>query len=454
MSALSPTTSPCSPQPPAAGRPSADARSASATPLRGTRRPGALVFQLSPLLLYLYPAVAALLVRSQVPQVAGRYSQALAVFNVCNVLLCALVVWACWRGSFRGQAAGYGLIILLSFLIPGNNELRQLPLIVLVLPLIRLLASVNLVALAFRQAATAGSRPPRLTLMLGTGFATLTVVDFFLLAWLAVFPRPDADTPSSSFRENYDLTAITPNDLLLIGDSFVWGSGVRKEDAFGFQLQARYAQEGSPTKVYSLGKPGGDFPEYLDALALVPAEIKAQRVVLAFYMNDMPLKKTRWPGQWDRTQYAPFNNLGLGCPSLRLLSDTTGKLLYPDVETYHQYLIDSYDPNDPTFPARWEMLEGYVDRFRDRARERSLGKPLFVILPLVVDYNAYPLTAAHGHLVALAERSGYETLDLLPHFRAVLGDGRAYRVAPNDNHFDARGHELVARVLKERLAQR
>jgi hypothetical protein len=394
------------------------------------------------------------LVRSQFPQVAGRYSQALAIFNICNVLLCGLVVWACWRGSFRGQAVGYGLIILLSFLVPGNNELRQLPLIVLVLPLIRLLASVNLVALAFRQAATVGARPPRLTLALGTCFATLTGVDFFLLAWLAVFPRPDGDAPTSTFRQDYDLTAITPNDLILVGDSFVWGSGVRKEDAFGFQLQARYAQEGSPTRVYSLGIPGADFPDYLKILAQVPRQIKARQVVLAYYMNDMPPKEGWWSGRWERTRNAPLNSLGLGSPSLQLLNDTTAKLLCPNVDNYHRYLVDCYDPRDPTFRSRWETLEGYAEHFGDLARERSTGKPLFAILPLVVDYNDYPLAAAHRELVALAERRGYETLDLLPHFRAALGDGRAYRASPNDNHFDARGHALVARVLKERLALR
>src|SRR5262249_60109638 len=82
-----------------------------------------------PLLLYLYPAVAGLLARSQVPLVAGRYSKALLLFNVGNVLLCGLVGWACWRRCFRGQAAGYLLLILATFLVPGNNELRRLSLI-------------------------------------------------------------------------------------------------------------------------------------------------------------------------------------------------------------------------------------------------------------------------------------------------------------------------------------
>src|SRR5262249_115691 len=141
-------------------------------------------------------------------------------------------------------------------------------------------------------------------------------------------------------------------------------------------------------------------------------------------------------GQWDRTQYVPLNRLAPGSPSLQLLSDATGKLLYADVDTYHRFVVDWYDPKDPTFRARWQMVEGYAAPARALARERSGGKPVFVTLPLVVDFHASPLTAVPRDLADLAERLGYEPLDLLPHFREVLGDGRAYRAAPNDNHFD------------------
>jgi hypothetical protein len=34
-----------------------------------------------------------------------------------------------------------------------------------------------------------------------------------------------------------------------------------------------------------------------------------------------------------------------------------------------------------------------------------------------------------------------------------LGNGDSFRAAPNDNHFDASVHRLVAEVLYERLTQ-
>src|SRR5262249_30228029 len=158
------------------------------------------------------------LARSEVPRVAGRYSAALAAFTAWNLLLCGLAVWAWRRRSFRGGAAVYVLLILSSLLFPGNNVVRELPLLRLVLPLMRLWAAGCLGALAFR-AATARGRPPRLTLALGTGFATLAVLDLLLVPWLGVFPRSTPVIPKT-FREAYDLGAVTADDIVLVGDSF------------------------------------------------------------------------------------------------------------------------------------------------------------------------------------------------------------------------------------------
>jgi hypothetical protein len=72
----------------------------------------------------------------------------------------------------------------------------------------------------------------------------------------------------------------------------------------------------------------------------------------------------------------------------------------------------------------------------------------------MVDYHNYPLTDAHEDLRAEAEKLGYDVLDLLPAFRAELVDGSRFRVARNDNHFDARTHELVGTLIKSHLDAR
>jgi lysophospholipase L1-like esterase len=97
------------------------------------------------------------------------------------------------------------------------------------------------------------------------------------------------------------------------------------------------------------------------------------------------------------------------------------------------------------------MLDQSIARFRELALARSDAPPLFLILPLMVDFRTYPLRAAHERLQALARRRGFEVLDLLPLFTERLVDGNRHLAAPNDNHFDAATHALVANALHDAL---
>ncbi len=72
----------------------------------------------------------------------------------------------------------------------------------------------------------------------------------------------------------------------------------------------------------------------------------------------------------------------------------------------------------------------------------------------MVNFRPYPLESDHEALRKTAEGLGYDVLDLLPAFRAELGDGSKYRVHPGDNHFDARVHALVAALIKGHLDAR
>ena len=69
----------------------------------------------------------------------------------------------------------------------------------------------------------------------------------------------------------------------------------------------------------------------------------------------------------------------------------------------------------------------------------------------MVNFYDYPLNEAHEDLRKTGDRLGYEVIDLLPVFKEKLGDGARYRL-PNDNHFNAEIHNLIANILKQKLA--
>jgi hypothetical protein len=300
----------------------------------------------------------------------------------------------------------------------------------------------------FRQ----GIRPVRgLTLATGFALAALSLLDLTLWAWVASTSGFDEDY--EGYRDRYALGQITPDDIVLVGDSFVWGHGVKKSERFGNVLQDLYEREGRRVRVYSLGVRGAGPERDLESLARVPADRRAGTVILSFYPNDLeprPKRRSKALALLERATWA----LGRSSLAFRGLHDILGRIESPSLDRYHQSVVDDYGRADPTFATRWADLTADLDRFATLAKPRSSTRPLLLIIPLMVDFRAYPLETAHEALRATAEGLGYDVLDLLPAFRSELGDGSKFRVHPRDNHFDARVHALVAALIKRHLDAR
>ena len=238
-----------------------------------------------------------------------------------------------------------------------------------------------------------------------------------------------------------------------MGDSFVWGHGVKKSERFGNVLEDLYRSEGRSVHVYSLGVRGAGWSVTSSRSPACRRDRRAGTVILSFYPNDLeprPKHRSRALGLLERATLT----LGRSSLAFRGLHDILGRIESPNLDRYHQSVVDDYRRDDPTFATRWAELTAALDRFAKLARPRSSSRPLLLIIPLMVDFRAYPLEGAHEELRKTAEGLGYDVLDLLPAFRDELGDGSKYRVHPGDNHFDARVHALVAALIKRRLDTR
>jgi hypothetical protein len=226
---------------------------------------------------------------------------------------------------------------------------------------------------------------------------------------------------------------------------------VPKSDRFGDVLERLYADDGRKVRVFSLGVRSAGPARYLESLALVPETCQAGLVIFSFYPNDIA-PRPRTPAL--RRGLAVAWALSRSSLTFRVVHDILARVERPTVAHYHQSIVDDYQPDDPTFPGRWAELVGALTRFHAMAARRSVSRPLFLILPMMVDYRDYPLEHAHAMIRKTAEGLGYDVLDLLSDFRAALGDGTRYRARPNDNHFNAQVHALVAALIKRRLDER
>ncbi|ANM29068.1 hypothetical protein ABI59_04860 [Acidobacteria bacterium Mor1] len=398
---------------------------------------------LLPLLAFAYPVIYGLLSRSQTPEILGRWSKFFFAFNLWNVLL-VLAALALWRaGRLWLLTAAYLLVVLTTAVFPANSQLAELPGMALTMPLIRTLCGVAILLAAFLASRGPAGKPHSLGLLLGTLILCVSVLDLALLGLLSL--RPSENRSVAGLRVEYDLSRVDGEDVLLVGDSFVWGQGVPVADRMGDRLEARL----DGPEVFSLGERGTGLVDYNRMLEELPAGARARSTVIAYYMNDMPA-----PESAQARAVNLMKSFGKSFPTLRFVADHLAKALTPDVDAYHRFVIGCYDETHPGYELRWQRLAGQVETLSETARTRGREQPLFVILPLMVDFESYPLDDAHRRLGDLAAGAGFEVLDLLPMFRREMTDGVAYRTVPNDNHFNEAAHDRVAEEIQRSLESR
>jgi len=397
---------------------------------------------LVPLWVYAYPVLRMLLARSEVPIVLGRYSFSFFVFILVNLSVIGLILWAWRRHHHSLLQFGFLALIGMTVLLPMNNQLRYLTGVVALMPAVRLTAGIGCALAEFDRHRRRAVPPRPFWIVLGVAFFALSLVDYALVAVLAIGDR----SPEGGLRVEYDLREVSDRDVVLVGDSFVWGEGVQLDERFGNRLEALFDEAGERTRVYSLGETGIGLLQY-EALLSEVAPRQAGQVIVAFYMNDMP------PPEMLRRRVQDFAEaFGRGFASARLVGDKLARLLSGDVHAYHRFVTESYDETSDTYEARWSLLQERIRTLGHLSAERSSRPPLLMIIPIMVDFRDYPLVDAHRQVAEVAREAGFDVEDLLPVFEEALVDGDAHRASPDDNHFDARTHELVARTLYRRIA--
>jgi lysophospholipase L1-like esterase len=398
----------------------------------------------APYALFLYVLGGLVLARSESPVVLGRYSlQAAGLLVVCGAVYVAAI--AAGR-SARPRLAQLTLLVLaaLTFVVLGSNAVQRIPFVQYVLPAVRLLIAVALIAYQADRFRRAGA-PNGPALAAAMVLAVWAATDVTIAVITRAAP-PHAQASTFTFRHEYALDRIPEQAIALIGDSFVWGQGVEADQTFGARLEWRLKDKGRAVPVYSLGVVGAGLRSYGQILDEIPAGRRVDRVALVYYVNDMPSK----PRVADTVRNQMIT-LGVGAPTLRLVGDLIGRSMTPTLEQFNARLVEDYDTSSPTFAGRWSALRSQLEAFQATAVQRSRRAPLLVILPLMVDFDRYPLTEAHANLASLGAELGFQVVDMLPAFRDELRDGREFLVAADDNHFDARAHDVVAARIEAAL---
>lgn len=389
-----------------------------------------------PFLLYLYPTLALLLNKSQVHTILGFYSTFAFVFVVIHLLLYTTVITANKKQNDFLLLLCTLWVILLTILIVGSN-ISRLPMITVDLVLVKFFAGMSLATIAFSHKRVWRAIYTKSSVAIATIIIFVSLIDLLVLPFIV-----HRKNVTFRYREHYNWSEINDKHILIIGDSFVWGAGVKKEQRFGDALQKMI----SPTKVYSLGVPGASVKQYYQFLLDVPEKQRFHRVILSYYHNDMP------GIQKFTTKLVHFSeSISRSVPSMHFFQPLLHKMITPDVESYHDTLVQNYTTTHPSYPKRWKILQQSTQQCYNLIKKHTNSKPIFMIIPLMENYTDYRLQNAHKKLAKMAEDIGFQVLDLYPHFANKLQNGTSYRCKPNDSHFNANVHQLVAQILREHV---
>ncbi len=254
------------------------------------------------------------------------------------------------------------------------------------------------------------------------------------------------------------------------GDSFTFGFGVRDDEAFPAQLETRLIS----TEVLNLGVPGYG----VDQIVLASKEICPQ-----FAPDVMIL--TLFPEDFWRALRA-FNDAGHGKPYFTLESTGSLKLHQVPVPPGKQFSVEQFPEilhregwqrvasksyvwrlgqkawgrlqkkigrEDPDTTLEWLLGRTILKNSAEWARSRHLRFVLVIAPPLRwITGTVEPVRAS---MLRFAEREKIEIIDLTPFFMDAAKQTSVddYYI-PEDQHWTARGHQLVAEVLADYFKRR
>jgi hypothetical protein len=399
-----------------------------------------------PFIIYLYPAVVLLTHKSNTPVFFNMYSANLLLLNVITALVYGTLLFgliANWH------AVQFGAVFLLTILtlVTTNNSVLNLVAFDATAQAARIFAGFALIVVAFF--AHQHERPWLSGISLGVGaIVAFSAITDFGFASISRFLRTEKTAQIyRQYRIAYDLAKVTDQDIVLVGDSFVWGFGVRADQRFGDILERRLDAQGKGPRVYSLGISGAAVKGYIQQIQDLPATSKVEQVILCFYANDMPPRVNL-----QDTLQQVAASIGYRSVTLRMVVDLFQFLVTPSAKVYANLLLTHYVEDEGTFNFRWEELEREFREFFQLASARSHNRPMIMILPVLVDFETEAFDGPMRRVGSLAARVGFGVIDTMPAFQADGEKAERYRAAPSDLHLNERGNRIVAEVLFRTVA--
>jgi hypothetical protein len=236
--------------------------------------------------------------------------------------------------------------------------------------------------------------------------------------------------------------------VVVLGDSFTEGQGVKEADTTVRRLEARLNAGGGRWEVLSAARRGADFPGLYKMFEHVMAW-EPDVVVHAMVLNDAARSREFDARQerlndWilDRRRLLSGPGTGASPFDLRLAAFVEDRLEgYRVARDSTRWYLDLYDePNREGWRRTQELMRDMDRRLRERG-----GRLVVATWPLLVDLERDPFQKAKATIATFLDGAGVPRVDLAP---ALAGRPvESLWVHPVDHHPNEVAHGLAADAL-------
>lgn len=238
--------------------------------------------------------------------------------------------------------------------------------------------------------------------------------------------------------------------VLGLGDSYLWGQGVKLEDICLNRLGRELNQHLAPTRVETINS--GMFAlntvQELESLRTKGLRYDPDLVILHFVPNDVEADIqspgvivdffTDYTATYQRPDWLSGRSHAWGWARQRFLRAVKGG-------AYVRQSVRRFGEEN----AQWEACRQALIDIRDLCREHRTGL-LVVIFPFFHELDGdYPFQPIHDAVRSHCEQAGIPVLDLRETYRRF--NGPELWVHPVDQHPNEIAHELAARATFEYL---
>jgi hypothetical protein len=232
--------------------------------------------------------------------------------------------------------------------------------------------------------------------------------------------------------------------ILVIGDSFTVGKGVKYEDLYTTRLSKMLKQNGYRYSVKNCGKAGAA----IDSIARIYLYETSQKtypvVVYGFVLDDFGISVNI-----SGNDFIDINNGGKHWSTIRDISKIANLVIFYiekirlSRETTKAYL--------EAFRSEEAQIGFKIIADINRKEKLSGGKLVIMLFPLLYDFDNYPFREIHERIAFMCAKEKIPMLDLLPVY-SFYKDKDLWS-NPTDHHPNEIAHKLAAERLYDFLVE-